>query len=91
MFFIDWVSNSEILKQLFKMEKIMSENQEKIDALAVQLAKAKTEILAQVARLQEQIDAGEQVDLTALTEAVQGLDDLNPDEQESGNTGPIAE
>lgn len=32
MFFIDWVSNYEILKQLLKMEKIMSNTQEKIDA-----------------------------------------------------------
>lgn len=80
MFFIDWVSNSEILQQLKKIGKQMSETQEKIDALAAQLAKAKAEILVQVAELQAQIDAGEQVDLTALTEAVQGIDDLNPDE-----------
>jgi len=92
MFFIDWVSNSEILKQLKKLGEIMSETQAKIDALAAQLAKAKAEILAQVARLQEQIDAGGVVDLTALTAAVQGLDDLNPDEPETGtDTGPVAE
>ena len=53
--------------------------QEQIDALAAQLDKVKTEILAQVAALQAQIDAGGVVDLTALTAAVQSLDDLNPD------------
>lgn len=88
MFFIDWISNSEILKQLLKMEKIMSETQEKINALAAQLAKAKAEILAQIAALQKQIDDGAVVDLTALTAAVQGLDDLNPDEPE---TEPVTE
>ena len=79
MFFIDWVSNSEILQQLKKIGKQMSQTQEKIDALAAQLAKAKEEILAQIAELQKQIDEGAVVDLTALTAAVQGLDDLNPD------------
>lgn len=92
MFFIDWVSNSEILKQLLKIGKQMSQTQEKIDALAAQLAKAKAEILSQVAALQKQIDAGDPVDLTALTAAVQGLDDLNPDDPETGtDTGPVTE
>ena len=76
---LKWVSNSEILKSILRLEKIMSETQDKIDALAVQLGKVKTEILDQVAALQAQIDAGAVVDLTALTAAVQGLDDLNPD------------
>jgi hypothetical protein len=84
MFFIDWVSNSEILQQIKKIGKQMSETQEKIDALAAQLAKVKNEILAQVAALQAQIDDGAVVDLTALTAAVQGLDDLNPDEPDTG-------
>ena len=76
---LKWVSNSEILKSILRLEKIMSETQDKIDALAVQLGKVKTEILDQVAALQAQIDAGAVVDLSALTAAVQGLDDLNPD------------
>ena len=84
MFFIDWVSNSEILQQIKKIGKQMSKTQEKIDALAVQLAKVKTEILNKISELQEQIDAGKQVDLTALALAVQGLDDLNPDEPDTG-------
>ena len=78
MFFIDWVSNSEILKQLKKMEKIMSENQEKIDKVAEQLAKAKKEILAQIQALKDQAGA-EVLDFTALDAAAQDLDDLNVD------------
>jgi len=80
---VEWVSNSDIVKQLTRLEKIMSQTQEKIDALAAQLGKVKAEILSQVAALQAQIEAGEAVDLTALTAAVQGLDDLNADAPEA--------
>jgi len=80
---VEWASNSDIVKQLLRLEKIMSQTQQKIDALAAQLGKVKAEILAQVAALQAQIEAGEAVDLTALTAAVQGLDDLNADVPEA--------
>ena len=80
MFFIDWVSNSEILKQLFKMEKIMSENQKKIDAIAAQLAKARAEIVAEIEALKNQTGA-EVLDFSGLESAAQGLDDLIPDEE----------
>jgi len=91
MFFIEWVSNSEILKQILNLGKIMSENQAKIDALAAQLAKAKAEILSQIEELQILIDEGETVDLTALTAAVQGIDDLNPDDESvtGTDTAPV--
>jgi hypothetical protein len=79
LFTIHWVSNNDILQQLFTIERIMSEQQAQIDALAEQLGKAKAEIIAQVEALQAQIDAGGVVDLTALKAAVQGIDDLNPD------------
>jgi len=85
MFFIDWVSNSEILKQLKKLEKIMSQNQEKIDSIAAQLAKAKAEILAQIQALKDQVGA-EVLDFSALDAAAQDLDDLNIDPVE-----PVAE
>ena len=58
----------------------MSKTQEKIDAIVAQRAKAREEILAQIAEFQAEIDAGVQVDLSVLTAAVQGLDDLNPDD-----------
>jgi hypothetical protein len=79
LFTINWVSNSDILYHILKIEEIMSEQQAQIDALAEQLGKAKAEIIAQVEALQAQIDAGGVVDLTALKAAVQGIDDLNPD------------
>lgn len=81
MFFIDWVSNSEILQQILKLGKIMSENQKKIDALSAQLAKAKAEIVAQIEELKNQPGA-EVLDFSALETAAQGLDDLNSDEPE---------
>ena len=73
------ITNWRIYNKLLLLEKILMSQQEQIDALAAQLDKVKTEILAQVAALQAQIDAGGVVDLTALTAAVQSLDDLNPD------------
>lgn len=57
----------------------MSESQDAVDAVTAQLGKAKDEILAEVAALQAQVDAGQPVDLTALKAAAQGLDDLNAD------------
>jgi hypothetical protein len=79
LFNFNWVSNNDILQQLFTIERIMSEQQAQIDALAEQLGKAKAEIIAQVEALQAQIDTGGVVDLTALKAAVQGIDDLNTD------------
>jgi predicted nucleic acid-binding Zn-ribbon protein len=78
-FFIKQISNSEIFKQLLKMEKIMSENQAKIDALAAQLQKAKAEIVAEIEALKNQPGA-EVLNFSALESAAQGLDDLNPDD-----------
>lgn len=91
MFFIDWVSNSEILQQILKLGQIMSENQAKIDALAAQLEKAKVEIIAQIEELKNQPGA-EVLDFSALEMAAQSLDDLNPDEPETGtDTGSVSE
>lgn len=81
------ISKKDIYLKLLQIEKIMSEQQEQIDALAAQLAKAKTEIIAKIDDLQAQIDAGEPVDLTALKAAVQGIDDLNPDAIEESAEG----
>lgn len=78
----NWISNKEIFQQLNRIEKKMSQNQEIVNQLVSQLAKAKQEILAQISALQEQINAGQTIDLSALALAVQSLDDLNPDEPE---------
>ena len=66
--------------------------QETIDSVVAQLSKARAEIvqardelLARIAEVQEQLDnveAPEDVDLTALTAAAQALDDIVPDAPE---------
>lgn len=81
-FLFNWVSSSDILKKLLQIEKIMSNTQEKIDALTNQVNKAKQEVLVEIAALQARIDAGETIDLTALTAAIQGIDDINQDAPE---------
>lgn len=53
--------------------------QDTINALVAQLDKARGEIVAEIKRLEDQIDSGEQLDLTALKERVQALDDVVPD------------
>lgn len=64
-------------------ESIMAGIQEIVDALTEQLVKAQREIVDKIADVQAQLDAAqvpvEQVNLTALTEAVQALDDIVPD------------
>ncbi|HMJ13402.1 MAG TPA: hypothetical protein VK524_18415 [Polyangiaceae bacterium] len=72
-----------------KVDTIMAtqaEHAAKLRALGTQLAKARTEIISAVDKLKAAIEAGgnssEEVDdaTAALETAVQGLDDLNPDE-----------
>ena len=58
----------------------MSENQEKIDALADQLSKAKAEIIAKIEELKNQTGAEALDFFSGLESEEQGLDDLNPDE-----------
>jgi uncharacterized protein YPO0396 len=59
---------------------IMSELQDTVDAITAQVVKAKDEIVNEINNLEAKVAAGETPDLTALKEAVQGLDDLNPDQ-----------
>ena len=58
---------------------IMSAAQDAVDQITLQLGKAKDEIIAKVADLETQIEAGETPDLTALKAAAQALDDVVPD------------
>lgn len=55
------------------------ENQSKLDAIADQLGKAQTEIVAAVQDLKNQVAAGQELDFSRLDAAAQELDDLNPD------------
>lgn len=56
-----------------------------VDGLVVQVAKVKDELVNRLAELQMQVDAAgvtEKVDLSELSAAIQGLDDIVPDEDE---------
>lgn len=55
------------------------ENQSKLDAIADQLGKAQTEIVAAVQDLKNQVAAGQELDFSRLDAAAQQLDDLNAD------------
>jgi uncharacterized protein YPO0396 len=71
-------------RQVKHMERIsMSDTQDAVNAVVAQLGKAKNEIVEKIADVQAQLDAAqvptEAVDLSALTEAAQALDDIVPD------------
>lgn len=53
--------------------------QDAIDQVTAQLDKAKQEILAEIDKLETQVNAGEVPNLDALRAAAQGLDDVVPD------------
>ena len=55
---------------------VMSGVQDAVDAVVVQLAKAKAEIVSEIESLEAAVVAGESVDLTALKAAAQALDDV---------------
>jgi len=63
--------------------RLIVSTQESIDAIVVQLGKAKDEVVAKIADVQAQLDAAavpaEVVDLSALSAAAQALDDVVPD------------
>ena len=58
---------------------VMSAVQDLVDLIASQLGKAKDEIVGEIDRLSAAVDAGEQVDLSALQGLAQSLDDIVPD------------
>ena len=67
---------------IFSTERHTMSTQDAIDAIVTQLAKAKDEILDEIAAIQTQLqDANveNQVDLSGLTAIAQALDDINPD------------
>jgi hypothetical protein len=64
--------------------RLIVSTQDSIDAIVVQLGKAKDEVVAKIADVQAQLDAAavpaEVVDLSALSAAAQALDDVVADE-----------
>lgn len=65
--------------RISRVEYAVGAVQDAVDALVVQLGKAKTEVLSKIDELEAQIAAGETPDLSALKDAVQALDDVVPD------------
>lgn len=64
-------------RQVRSLERtVMSETQDAVNAVVAQLRRAKFEIVSELEAVQAQVDAGEDVDLSALTEAAQALDDV---------------
>lgn len=57
----------------------MSAAQDVVDQVTEQLTKAKGEVLAKIAELEDAVAAGQTPDFTALKAAAQGLDDVVPD------------
>lgn len=68
-----------VIRQHQKTRNLIMANQDKLNALADQLDKAKAEIVGAVDALKAQVDAGETLDFTRVDAAAQGLDDLNAD------------
>ena len=76
------INHSDLIQYLSKMEsRIMSANQDKINALAAQLDKVSVEIKEEIQTLKDQAANGEPLDFSPLESRVQGLDDLNQDAQ----------
>ena len=65
--------------RISRVEYAVGAVQDAVDALVVQLGKAKAEVLSKIDELEAQIEAGETPDLSALKDAVQALDDVVPD------------
>lgn len=74
------INQSDLIQYLSKMEnRIMSANQDKINALAAQLDKVSLEIKEEIQTLKDAAANGEPLDFSPLESRVQGLDDLNAD------------
>jgi malonyl CoA-acyl carrier protein transacylase len=65
-----------LLAVLITKGVVMSEVQDAVDAVVVQLSKAKAEIVSEIESLEAAVVSGEPVDLTALKAAAQALDDV---------------
>lgn len=72
-------------------EIVMSSAQIVVDQVVAQLGKAKDEIVAEIQRLEDAAAAGETLDLSALSEAAQRLDDVVPDVVAGKELRPIVE
>ena len=68
---------------------VMSSAQEIVDEIVFQLGKARDEIVAEIQGLEDAVAAGEALDLSALSEAAQRLDDIVPDVVAGEDLTPI--
>lgn len=72
-----------IVRRVDRLERfVMSATQDAVNVIVGQLEKARGEIVDRIAEVQAQVDdagVADQVDLTALTEVAQSLDDIVPD------------
>lgn len=57
----------------------MTTSQDAVNAVVAQVRKGTAEVVARIADLQAQVDAGEPVDLSELSAAAKALDDIVPD------------
>ena len=69
----------EVLSMLEQIRRITMSNQDKINAIADQLDKARGEIVGGIADLKAQVEAGETLDFSRLEAGAQALDDLHED------------
>lgn len=79
--------------QLTTIGRFLMATQAEVDALTNQVVKIGSEVQnvkTELAKVQAQVDAlGVPVDLSALSAAIQSVDDLNPDAQPAGE--PVTE
>lgn len=79
-----------VLSKRITQGGIVSEVQAAVDAVTAQLLRAKDEITAQISKLESDLLAGRQPDLTALRAAAQALDDVAPDVPAKDEDSPEA-
>lgn len=70
---------SPVLSMFEQIKELLMSNQDKINAIADQLDKARVEIVGGIADLKAQVEAGEELDFSRLEAGAQALDDLHED------------
>ena len=65
---------------LLAKELFMSDVQDAVDAITAQLVKVQAEVVKEIAKLEEAVNAGIVPDLTGLKAAADALDSIVPDE-----------
>ncbi|MFH5231871.1 hypothetical protein [Antrihabitans spumae] len=76
---LDTVLTGAVLVMLYRTRGMFMSNQDKLNAVADQLDKAKGEIVGAIADLKAQVEAGEALDFSRLDASAQALDDVVAD------------